>query len=104
MSRERGEPREPRRIDDSLDRVTRGLGGPTAAALGAVFGRWEEAVGPQVAAHARPLSLVDGTLIIGVDEPIWHTQLTYLAEELRGRLEAVAGPGCITRIELRVRP
>ena len=49
----------PRRLDESLDRLTRGLGGPDSATLRTVFARWEEIVGPQVAAHARPVTPFD---------------------------------------------
>jgi hypothetical protein len=42
-------------------------------------------------------------LVVGVDEPIWHTQLTYLQADLIDRLNSVAGAGAVTRVEVRVR-
>ena len=36
---------------------------PTAAAMGGVFGRWEEAVGAAVALHVQPVKL-DGTTLV----------------------------------------
>ena len=95
---------QPRRVGESLDRLTRSLGGPDAGVLAPLFGRWPELVGDQVAAHARPVTLADGTLVIAVDQPIWRTQLAYLEPELLGRLNAVLGAGSVTRIELRIRP
>jgi predicted nucleic acid-binding Zn ribbon protein len=95
---------EPRPLADSLDRVARALGGPGAGALGEVFNHWDAVVGPAVAGHSRPVSLVRGVLVVAVDEPIWHTQLTYLEADLIARLEAVAGAGAVTRVEVRVRP
>ena len=51
---------DPRPISASLDRVARSLGGPDAGALSGLFGRWEDIVGSQLAAHARPVSLTAG--------------------------------------------
>jgi predicted nucleic acid-binding Zn ribbon protein len=67
-----------------------------------VFSRWEEAVGAGVAAHARPVSLNDGVLVVAVDQPGWATQLRYLSADLLLRLADVAGEGVVRRIEIRV--
>ncbi|HET9442844.1 MAG TPA: DUF721 domain-containing protein [Acidimicrobiales bacterium] len=96
-------PGEPRPVREGLEALARRLGAPTASALGAVFARWEEAVGPAVAAHAQPVSLTDGILTVVVDEPGWATQLRYLNASLVARVAAVAGPGVVGRIEIRVR-
>ena len=95
---------QPRKLGDSLDRITRSLGGPPAGALAAIFDRWAEIVGPAVAAHAEPLSLVRGTLAIGVDQPGWATQLTYLETDLLRRIDEVAGAGVVQRVRVSVRP
>jgi predicted nucleic acid-binding Zn ribbon protein len=94
----------PRPIGESLDRVARSLGGHGAAMLGAVFSHWADVVGPVVADHSWPVSLAGGVLVVGVDEPIWHTQLTYLQADVMERLGSVAGAGAVTRVEVRVRP
>src|SRR5438093_109846 len=54
----------PRRLEESLDRLAHGIGGPNASALGGVFTRWAEVVGDEVAAHAAPVSLASGTLVV----------------------------------------
>ena len=95
---------EPRPLRDSVDEVVRSLRGTGARSLAGVFGRWDEAVGPQVAAHARPVSLIDGCLLVDVDHPTWATQLRFLEPELLERLREVAGVDEVDRIELRVRP
>ena len=92
----------PRPVSDSLEPLARRLGAPTARSLGAVFSRWEEAVGATVAAHARPVSLADGVLVVAVDQPGWATQLRYLSGDLLGRLAEVAGEGVVGRIDIRV--
>jgi predicted nucleic acid-binding Zn ribbon protein len=94
--------RGPRPVKDGLEGLARRLGAPTASSLGAVFSKWDDVVGATVAAHARPLSLTDGVLVVAVDEPGWATQLRYLTNDLLARLADVAGPGVVGRIELRV--
>ena len=94
----------PRRVDASLGQLTRGLGMAGPGALRDVFGRWAEVVGPQIAAHARPVSLRERTLVVAVDQPGWATQLRYLEADLLGRLRDVAGAETLARIEVRVRP
>jgi predicted nucleic acid-binding Zn ribbon protein len=92
----------PRRVGEGLDAIARRLGAPTASSMGAVFSRWDEAVGPAIASHARPIALADGVLTVGVDEPGWATQLRYLANDVVARIAAVVGAGVVGRIELRV--
>jgi predicted nucleic acid-binding Zn ribbon protein len=94
----------PQPLSGALDRVARRLGAPRSSALSAVFARWEEIVGEGIAQHARPLSLRNGALVVGVDEPGWATQVKYLTTTLLERLVEVAGEGAVTTIEVRVRP
>ncbi|MEY4372009.1 MAG: hypothetical protein RL219_778 [Actinomycetota bacterium] len=98
---------EPVPLTKALDEVFRSLqppGAPSVSAkvVGGVFNRWDDAVGPQVSAHARPVRLHEGTLVVEVDEPGWATQLRYLEREILERLAAVGGSG-VERIEVRVR-
>lgn len=95
---------EPVALAASLDAVVRSLRGPSAKAVAGVFAGWDEAVGPLVAAHARPVSLDEGRLVVEVDEPGWATQLRYLEGTLRERLAEVAGGYELRSVEVRVRP
>ena len=97
---------EPIRLGDSLHQVVRELrpesgAAAPAAAIGGVFGRWEEAVGETVAAHVQPVKLDGTTLVVRVDDPAWATQLKFLEDTLRRRLHEVAGAR-VERIEVRV--
>jgi predicted nucleic acid-binding Zn ribbon protein len=94
---------DPVPLSESLDAVVRSLRGPSAKAVAGVFAGWDEAVGPQVAAHARPVSLDDGRLVVEVDEPGWATQLRFLETTLRERLAGVSGGYEVRSIEVRVR-
>ena len=94
--------RDPKRVSESLDRIARRLGGPTASVTAAVFSRWEDLVGEDIAAHARPVSLRGGVLILSVDHPAWATQLRFMTAELIERIEAGTGSSEVTTISLRV--
>jgi predicted nucleic acid-binding Zn ribbon protein len=93
--------RDPITISSSLDGVVRSLRGPSRAAVGGVFGRWAEAVGPQVADHVTPLKLDEGVLVVEVDDPAWATQVRFLTAMIIERLVEVAGV-TVERIEVRV--
>jgi predicted nucleic acid-binding Zn ribbon protein len=94
----------PKRLSTGLDRVARGLGAPGAAVLAAVFGRWAEIVGPDLARSSRPLWLAGGTLVVGVGDPSSSTELRYRADEVLDRVAEVAGDRVAERLEVRVRP
>ncbi len=94
----------PRRVQASLDRLSRALGAPSAAALEIVFSQWTQIAGPAVAAHTRPLSLSGGVLAVAADDGAWGSELRYLSGRLLARLEQVAGAGVVTRVDVRVRP
>jgi predicted nucleic acid-binding Zn ribbon protein len=92
----------PRPVGDSLPRLAHRLGAPPPDVLRTVFARWEEIVGPTVAAHAWPLSLKDGLLRIGVEQPGWATQLTFLGPELLRQLAAATGGTTVSKIDVKV--
>ena len=96
-------PPEPRKIGEVVDRLVQGMGAPSAGAFAVVFSRWKEVVGEQVAANAQPLSLRDGKLVLGVEQPGWATQLRYLETDLLARLREACGEGVVTAIEVRVK-
>lgn len=93
--------RDPISISNSLDGVVRSLRGPSRTAVGGVFGRWEDAVGAQVAAHVRPVKLDERVLVVEVDDPAWATQVKFLAPTITQRLAEVARVE-VVRIEVRV--
>lgn len=93
---------EPKRVGELLDRQTRRLGGPSSATTSTVFSRWEELVGADIAAHARPVSLQRGTLVLAVDQPAWASQLRYMTAELLTRISEATGGAEVTDIHLRV--
>ena len=101
MTSMRDGPRDPVSISNSLDGVVRSLRGPDRSTVSGVFGKWDDAVGPQVAAHVRPVKLDEGVLVVEVDDPAWATQVKFLSGVVIERLAEVAGVR-IERLEARV--
>jgi predicted nucleic acid-binding Zn ribbon protein len=100
---ERDEPDDPVSIAAALDGVVRSLRGPSRREVGGVFGRWDTAVGEQIAAHVRPLKLDIGVLTVEVDDPAWATQVAFLETTIIERLRDVAGV-TVERLVVRVDP
>lgn len=92
---------DPVPISKSLDGVVRSLRGPSRKAVSGLFGRWTDAVGPQVAEHVRPLKLDDRVLLVEVDDPAWATQVKFLAPMIVERLSSIAGVD-VDQVEVRV--
>ncbi|MDA8047949.1 MAG: DUF721 domain-containing protein [Actinomycetota bacterium] len=97
----RGE-QDPRKVSELLDRTTRRLGGPSSSTTSTVFARWEQIVGPDIAGHARPVSVHRGVLVLAVDHPAWATQLRYMTADLLSRIAAATQAAEVTDIQLRV--
>ena len=95
------------RLDDpeALNAAITGLidarGWQLAAAAGSMFGRWDEIVGPELAAHTRPDSFDAGELTVIADSTAWATQVRLLAAALVRRLNAELGDGAVRRVKVR---
>ncbi|MFK8022878.1 MAG: DciA family protein [Ilumatobacter sp.] len=92
---------DPVPISRSLDSIMKSLRGTDRLQVGGVFGRWDDAVGEQVAAHVRPVKLDNATLIVEADSPTWATQVKFLSDTIIARLADVAHVE-IDRVEVRV--
>ena len=90
-------------MGESLDRLVRGMGAPSAGVTTSIFADWPEIVGQQIAAHCHPASLRERVLIVTVTDPGWATQLRFLEAELLGRIATATGSDEVVRIEVRVR-
>lgn len=62
---------------------------------------WDQLVGEQIAARARPLKLRQGVLEVQVDHPVWMQQLQMLKPQILKKLAAQAPEAGITDIFLR---
>lgn len=77
----------------------RGWEQPSAAA--GLLAHWEQAVGPELAAHCAATSLVDGELVVVAESSAWATQLRLLMGTLLTQVRAYAGAGAVRTIVVR---
>ncbi len=92
---------EPVRITTAIDSVMSSLRGTDRVQIGGVFGRWDDAVGDNVAAHVRPVRLDQRVLTVEVDDAAWATHVTFLSSTIISRLYEVARVD-IDRVDVRV--
>ena len=101
--RQRGRARrdDPQPLSTALDGLLADQGWRLAAKVGSVFGRWDQLVGAEVAAHTRPERFSDGELVVIADSAAWATQVRLLAATLVRRLNEELGHGTVTRVVVR---
>jgi predicted nucleic acid-binding Zn ribbon protein len=92
---------DPQPLSTALDGLLGDRGWRTAAAIGSVFGRWDQLVGPDVAAHTRPERFHDGELVVIADSAAWATQVRLLTSAVLRRLNEELGHGTVTRVVVR---
>jgi predicted nucleic acid-binding Zn ribbon protein len=92
---------DPQPLSTALDGLLADQGWQTAAAVGSVFGRWDQLVGPDVAAHTRPERFSDGELVVVADSSAWATQMRLLTSAVLRRLNEELGHGTVTRVVVR---
>ncbi|HEX3813328.1 MAG TPA: DciA family protein [Mycobacteriales bacterium] len=93
--------RDPQKLSSLVRRLVNDRGWEKTAASAGVMGRWEEIVGPEIADHARPLSLRDGELVLVAESTAWATQLRLLVPRIQARLSAEVGAGVVTGIRVQ---
>ena len=93
--------KDPVPITASIDSIMSSLRGTDRVQIGGVFGRWDDAVGENVADHVRPVRLDQRVLTVEVDEAAWATQVKFLSATIIRRLHEVAGVD-VERVEVRV--
>lgn len=62
---------------------------------------WDQIVGKQIAARARPLRLRQGTLEIQVDHPVWMQQLQMMKTQILDKINERVPAAGITDLYLR---
>jgi predicted nucleic acid-binding Zn ribbon protein len=92
---------DPQPLHAAIDGLIDDHGWRLATAIGSVFGRWDQIVGADLAAHTRPDGLTEGELVVIADSTAWATQVRLLAATLVRRLNAELGDGTVTRVKVR---
>jgi hypothetical protein len=97
----RGRREDPQPLGAAIEGLLDDQGWRTSAAVGSVFGRWEQIVGEALAAHTRPGGFTDGELLVIADSTAWATQVRLLRAQLIRRLNAELGDGTVTAVKVR---
>jgi len=93
-----GETSRPEHLKDALKRQIEKLGIARKLAGGRVLACFDDWVGPQIAAKARPESLSEGTLTLVVPDAAWRCELAMQKVQLIERLNVAAGENVIRDI------
>lgn len=92
---------DPQPLQAAIDALIDDQGWRTASAVGSVFGRWDQIVGADLAAHTRPDGLTEGEIVVIADSTAWATQVRLLAATLIRRLNSELGDGTVKRVKVR---
>lgn len=90
--------RRPELLGGFLREHLRALGWDRRIAEEEIVVRWEEAVGPSIAAHARPSHVVNRRLTVVTASPVWTQQLSLLRTDLLRRIARRFGPDLVTEL------
>jgi predicted nucleic acid-binding Zn ribbon protein len=88
--------RRPELIGDILKERIDALGWAGRLREEEVLTGWDAAVGPQIAAHARPSHITDHRLTIVTESSVWTQQLSLLKPDLLRRISGSFGAGVVT--------
>jgi predicted nucleic acid-binding Zn ribbon protein len=89
----------PRTLESALAHLRNDLA--PATTLARVQECWGRAVGPAIAAEARPTAEREGVLEVTCEAAVWAQELDLMAIELIPRLNAALGEQAITRLRCR---
>ncbi len=63
---------------------------------------WDEVVGRPIARHAQPTWIKDGRLRVKVTDPIWLQELSFIGDQILGKLNTKLGRKAVHRIDFRL--
>lgn len=92
---------DPQPFGRAIRELLAARGWEQSAAVGGMFGRWAQIVGPDLAAHTRPGSFEDGEVVVVADSTAWATQVRLLAATLVRRMNEELGEGSVRRVRVR---
>lgn len=90
---------------ESLAKLLKGVyPAPDQLEAAKAFSWWSRSVPPRILAHARPVRLSGGVLIVHVSSSVWANELHYLSDDLLSRLREAAPTSRIEKIRFQVGP
>ncbi len=96
-------PGTPEALGDVLGAMMEDRGWSARLRSSALFSRWAEVVGDDVARNCEPVRLVGGVLVVATTSTSWATQLRYLSGELQRAVNHALGEPIVERVEVQVR-
>ena len=93
-----GDERDPQPLGRAVDRLVGEHGWGQDLAVHGAVARWDQVVGPDVAAHVQPERYSAGELTVRADSTAWATQVRLLAPNLVRRLNEEIGDGTVVRV------
>jgi predicted nucleic acid-binding Zn ribbon protein len=93
--------RDPVAFGSAIRRLVAERGWEDTTTAAGVLANWDKLVGPEIADHSRPESLVDGVLVLVAESTAWATQLRLMTRTMAARLREQVGEGVVTSITVR---
>ena len=97
-STQTGKAGDPELISGVLSNLIADRGWDSGLAEGNLFVHWKKIVGEEIAQHATPVSILDGTLTIQSSSTAWATQLQLMSNDLLTMIQKDATGVLIERI------
>lgn len=92
------------RLKDLLGPVGKKLRIEDPAATGTIWRRWPQIVGEDIARNAEPTSLKEGVLRIRTSTPTWATEMSYLAGDIKERVNEAIGKQLVREVKIWTSP
>lgn len=92
--------RDPVPIGALFERTKKDLGWVAPLSEAALFSRWSDIVGPEIAARCQPTSLTAGELKITAESTAWATQLRLMQREILARIGTHTPAGTVTKLHI----
>jgi predicted nucleic acid-binding Zn ribbon protein len=93
--------RDPVLFGAAIRRLVAERGWEDTTTAAGVLANWDRLVGPEIADHCRPESLLDGVLVLVAESTAWATQLRLLTRTLQAKLREQVGADVVTSIVVR---
>ena len=93
--------RDPVAFGSAIRRLVAERGWEDTTTAAGVLANWDRLVGPEIADHCRPVSLLDGELVLMAESSAWATQLRLMTRVMTSRLREQVGDGVVTSIVVR---
>ena len=100
---EKAAARSSRSVEDILPKVLGGMRMERRQAEAEIVKVWNSAMDPNIAAHAQPTGIRNGTLFVTVDSNVWLSEIVrYRRKVILNRLQHSFGREMVKRVSYRV--